>query len=306
MINNRLTDAAIESLARETNFTKRSRKIPAASFVNTLMFAEYNQCNVSLPDLTADLNQVYGIDVSKEALHKRFTTDAVCFMQALLNNLLTQQLASLKAKDLQLHFPCIKIKDSTKFSLPDNYDNAYCGYNNFSKKNGLMCLQYEYDLVSGNWLSIAITKGLRNDQQDAKETIAAITSGDLHIRDLGYITSNYLMGVVNKNAFFLNRLPAMAGVFTKKMKPLDWKEMNKKMKKTQSGSMEVDVFVYEKNLIPCRLIVEQVSDTEYTRRLQKAYAIAKSKKIGVSKLHKLKRLCCMNRDVDKFYYCEKD
>jgi hypothetical protein len=285
-INKYLSDAAIETIARETNFTKRNRKLPASCFVNALMFSEYNQCNVSLPDLTADISQVYGIDISKEAVHKKFTKQAVCFLKTLLNKLLTQQLQLSKASNLNHHFPCIKIKDSTKFSLPSHYNNTYSGYNNFSRKNGLMCMQYEYDLVSGNWLSIAITKGLRNDQRDSAETIESVTTGDLHIRDLGYITPAYLSGIVEKKAFFLNRLPAMAGVFTTGMKPLDWKKINKLL--TSTNNMEMDVLVYEKTRIPCRLIIERVSQSEYTKRLAKAYAIAKSKRLGVSELHKIK------------------
>jgi IS4 transposase len=287
-VNNYLSDASIEAIARETKFTKRNRKLPASCFVNALMFSEYNQCNVSLPDLAADISQVYCIGISKEAMHKKFTQEAVCFLKALLNKVLTQQLQLSKANNLNHHFPCIKIKDSTKFSLPSHYDNIYSGYKNFSRKNGLMCMQYEYDLVSGNWLSIAITKGLRNDQRDAAETIEFVTAGDLHIRDLGYITPTYLSGVVERKAFFLNRLPAMAGVFTNEMKPLDWKKVNQLLNSRRATSMEMDVLVYEKSRIPCRLIIERVSESEYAKRLAKANAIAKSKRIGVSELHKIK------------------
>ena len=52
-------------------------------------------------------------------------------------------------------------------------------YANFNKKNGLIAIQYEYDLVNSDWLSLDVTKELRNDQQDSKETTHAITKGDL-------------------------------------------------------------------------------------------------------------------------------
>lgn len=252
------------------------------------MFAEYSQSQVSLPDLAADISQVYGIAISKEALHKKFTPQAVHFMQALLNHLLSQQLRAAKKEGVSPHFPRVKIKDSTKFALPDHYSNAYAGYNNFSKKNGLLCLQYEYDLVSGSWLSVAITPGLRNDQKDAAETVDTITRGDLHIRDLGYITPTYLSAIAERKAFFLNRLPPMATVFTTDRVPLDWKSIHGKLKRSHTGYAELEVLLYEKNRIPCRLIIERVSEREYARRLKKANAIAKSKNMGVSELHKIK------------------
>ncbi len=130
-----------------------------------------------------------------------------------------------------------------------------------------MSLQYEYDLVSSSWLSLEMTKGLRNDQQDSKETADNITKGDLHIRDLGYITPTYLLAIVDKEAFFLNRLPPKAGVCNKAMKPLDWKKADASFRKKKLASMELDVLVYEKDKVPCRLIIEPVDNKEYCRRL---------------------------------------
>ena len=283
-----LSEQTIDRIARETDFMKRKGKVPASCFVNTLLFNENDQAHTSLPDLTADLNQVFGIDISKEAMHKKFTPEAVKFLKGLLAELLAGQLQAVADKALRLHFPQIKIKDSTKFSLPNSYGNEYKGYGNFSKTNGLICLQYEYDLVSCNWLSMQMTKGLRNDQQDSKETTGAITKGDLHIRDLGYVTPTYLSAVVSKKAFFLNRLPPKAGVFTKAMKPLDWKKTNASFKKNALTSMELDVLVYEKDKISCRLIIERVDDREYERRLKKATIRSKSSSVGMSEIYKIK------------------
>ena len=288
MMNNSLSEQTIDRIARDTGFMKRKGKVPPCCFVNTLLFNENDHAHTSLPDLTADLNQAYGIDISKEAMHKKFTAESVNFLKGLLAELLAGQLQTPADSPIALHFARIKVKDSTKFSLPDNYDNQYKGYGNFCKKNGLMSLQYEYDLVSCKWLSFDMTKGLRNDQQDSKETTGSITKGDLHIRDLGYITPTYLSAVTGKEAFFLNRLPPKAGVFTTAMKPLNWKKIDAGFKKSALACRELDVLVYEKNQIACRLIIERVNDNEYDRRLEKARASAKSRGVGVSELHKMK------------------
>jgi Transposase DDE domain len=288
LITNSLSEQAIDCVARETKFMIRKGKVPPSCFVDTLLFNENDQADISLPDLTCDLNQVYGIDVSKEAMHKKFTSEAVNFLKGLLGELLGGQLKELSKGVLPLYFPRIKIKDSTKFSLPDSYGNDYKGYGNFSKNNGLVSIQYEYDLVSGDWLSIDLTKGLRNDQQDSKETVDAITQADLHIRDLGYITPTYLSAVVDKQAFFLNRLPPNAGVFTMAMKTFDWKKTDASFRKNSLLSLEAAVIVYEKNKIPCRLIIEKVSKAEYERRLEKARKSAKSRGVGISDLYKIK------------------
>lgn len=220
-MDNSLSKQTIDRIAKDTKFMIRKVKVPKGCFLNTLLFNESYQAHTSLPDLTADLNQVYYIDSSKEAMHKKFTPASVKFPGGLLSELHCGQVKKLTDKGYSLHFPRIKIKDSTRFSLPDSYDNNYKGFGNFSKSNGLMSLQYQYDLVSGNWLSFAMTKVLRNDQQDSLETTSSITKGDLHIRDLGYITPLYLSAIVDKQAFFLNRLPPQPVVFTTEGKTPD-------------------------------------------------------------------------------------
>lgn len=287
-INQSLSSSAIEGLAKSSGFKKRSGKIPASAFLNTLMASENDQAHTSLPDLAAGLRQGFNIEVSKEAMHQKFTPEAVTFLEKVMAKILSQQLQSNAHKELGVHFPCIKVKDSTKFCIPDTYDDVYKGFGNFSGKNGLLSLQYEYDLVSGNWLSIKITPGLRNDQRDSKETISDITKGDLYIRDLGYITPTYLSAVMDKEAFFLNRLPAMAGVFLNGNKPIDWKKIDRKIRSSKLDILDLQVEVYERKKIPCRLLIEPVDQDEYNRRLKKAEAIAKSKGVGISELHKIK------------------
>lgn len=288
MINGALSEEMIEGLARSTGFVKRCGKIPAPCFVNSLLASQSSGLQTSLPDLAADINELFAIDVSKEAVHQKFTPEAVDFFKALLAKLLSTQLEIEASTDVKLHFPAIKIKDSTKFSLPFDYNGEYKGYGNFSKKNGLMSIQYEYDLVSKQWLSIEITQGLRNDQTDSRETIAAITKGDLHLRDLGYITPTYLSGVVNTEGYFLNRLPPQAGAYRINKKPINWKTIDRMMKRTNTPSIDLDVLVYEEQQIPCRLIIERVTDTEYCRRLKKAEERAKSSKVGLTDQYKLK------------------
>jgi len=252
IIDNSLSEQTIDRIAKDKKFMIRKGKVPPSCFVNTLLFNENDMANTSLPDLTADLNQVYDIDISKEAIHKKFTPACVDFFKALLQEMLGNQLLKDNiSKALPLYFPRIKIKDSIKFCLPDDYNGEYKGYGNFSIKNGLIKLQYEYDLVSSSWLSLEMTKGLRNDQKDSTEIVESITKGDLHIRDLGYITSTYLSAVVEKEAFFLSRLPPQCVVFIKPGKPIDWKKTDTYFKKYALTKLELDVMIYEKNKIPC-------------------------------------------------------
>ena len=250
------------------------------------MFSVYNQAQTSLQDITADLNQQFAIDMSKEALHKRFTPQSVKFLEALIKEQLSQQLVLSKDETLNKHFQRIKIKDSSKFSLPEIYHGDYPGFGNFSKKNGLMNLQYEYDLVSGNWSYMKLTNCRRNDQQDSKETVDLITKGDLYIRDLGYITPTYLKSVIKKEAFFINRMPSGANIYSLDKERIDWSDIHAKLNKMGTNAMEMNVLIYQKDMIQCRLVIERVSNDEYVKRLKHAKNRAKSQGVGLSDKHK--------------------
>ena len=100
-----------------------------------------------------------------------------------------------------------------------------------------------------------MTKGLRNDQKDSTETIGSITKGDLHVRDFGFLTPTYLSAVVEKEAFILNKLPPKCAVYTKPKKTIDSKKTDTYFKTHKLTSLALDVMIYEKNKIPCRLLI---------------------------------------------------
>jgi hypothetical protein len=239
------------------------------------MFSSANQATTSLPDMTADLSQQFSVDISKEGLHKKFSAEGVVFLKELLKVQLSQQVSLQEHTDLKRHFTAINIKDSSKFSLPDIYNGAYPSFGNFSKTNGLMNLQYEYDLMSGKWIVLELTSVKRNDQQDSKQTIDSLKQGGLYIRDLGYITPTYLKAVVERGAYFLNRLPPQANIYNCENKPMGWKQVTRKFKKAGMRTLDMEVLIYQRELLKCRLVIEMVTDDEYRNRLRQAECSAK-------------------------------
>ncbi len=288
VIKGNFSEELIHELASRSGFIKRSRKLSASHFLNTLMFSCCNQTTTSLPDIAADLNQQFSIDISKEGLHKKFNREAVAFLKGLVKHQLTQHFSLNTEAPLKHHFSAINIKDSSKFSLPSAFNKSYPGFGNFSKTNGLMNLQYEYDLVSGNWINLELTSAKRNDQQDSKQTIDSITKGGLYVRDLGYVTPTYLKAIIQKEASFLNRMPPQVNIYTLDKESISWKNINRKFTKTGTSALDIDVLIYEKDLIKCRLVIEPVTNEEYKKRLTHAHNSAKRHGVGISKEHKIR------------------
>lgn len=251
------------------------------------MFSCFNQANTSLPDIAADLNQQFSIEISKEAIHKKFTPQAVTFLKAMITSHISERLLRTD-EDLKKHFSAINIKDSSKFSLPSIYNGDYPGFGNFHKGQGMMNIQYEYDLLSGNWKTFELTSIKVNDQQDSKLSIGSISSGELYIRDLGYVTPIYLKAIIQKGAFFLNRLPVQAIVHTCDGKLIDWSGIDRKFKKNGIASLDIDVKVYQSEPIACRMVVERVGDQVYRNRIKHAERRARTHGFHLSEKHRVR------------------
>lgn len=240
------------------------------AFIKALIFNHLSQKETSLCKLNLDLSQNYGCKISKPALHKRFTPEAVMFLKQGLSKQLSAKLKYGFQSIQSNNFSAICIKDSTKFKLPDCFIADYPGYGHSHGKSANLSIQYEYDILSGEWNDFNCTKISRNDQLDSKETIDKIISGSLNLRDLGYVTSNYLKGVEEMDAFYLNRLPKI-GVYVKNngtFEAFNWKKIHSQMKKNNCSLKEIEVFLGPNKNIKTRLILSPVSNETVERRLR--------------------------------------
>ena len=219
-------------LARATKFIQRKSKLCAVKFLTTLMFVHQQGKNLSLIDLCGDLYAQHGLHVRKQSMQERFNEHAVAFMKSILSMLLENQLKStVKEKSLSF-FNRVRVKDSTRFTLPPSYASIYQGLGGaVANSESMISIQYEYDLLSSSTLDLRLTTGTRNDQLDAKENTHDIAENDLFIRDLGYSTLGYLQQIINGKAYFLNRLNPQASVYNteKNEEKIDFSKCQKKI-----------------------------------------------------------------------------
>ena len=285
------TNEFMNALGKGCGFIERIRKITPLYFVKTLIYSTLTQDKQSLVDMKPDFIRLNGGDISKVAIHKKFTKQSVLFLRLLLNKLITATLPPIEGIVAKNTFSCICIKDSSKYKIPISYLDEYPGYGSYGKHTALMNLQFEYDLAKGGWQCIELTKATRNDQADTKETAGRIRANGLYIRDLGYITTDYLKGVLSNNAFFLNRLPKI-GVYTFQQGqyiPLDWQALDRQMKKAGHSCYEKEVYIGEKERIKCRLVIMPVPKDVTRERIRKAAMGGKRKKgYQLSKEYKIK------------------
>lgn len=270
---------------------QRKSRLTASRFVDLLLFADQKLDQVSLNDLVGDFNEQYGTSISKQGLQERFNDKAVAFLTSLLQSTLERKITCLNSSEqlfFSNYFKRIKIKDSTRFALPEQYAHVYKGHGGVCSP-AQISIQFEYDLLSGHVIDLALTSAVRNDQQDSKETLDMIEQGELVIRDLAYAGKEYLSHIENVGAYYLNRLNQRWHTFDHEDARIDFTTILKKINKNQLQYYEQEVYIkYGKKTMKTRLIASKVPQQVYEKRIKDATMAAKSKGYNISQEYKVK------------------
>ena len=223
-----LTGESIEEIARATGFVKRKSLLTGNRILELLL----NNCLagnlLSLTDLAIDFESYYGDAITKQGIDGRFNACTVTFLKGVLSHMMTKQSVLLTGQNKKSPFTSFRIKDSSRFKLPDEYADVYKGFDGAAKARSAISIQHEFDLLTGKFLDLKLTSACRNDQQDSKESIGTINQENLFIRDLGYITTTFLSNVSENNAFFLNRLPTQMCVYDDTGEKINFKKVLRK------------------------------------------------------------------------------
>lgn len=266
-------------MARECGFCRRERVINIYDFFKMLLHcANLQQCS-SLSYMSSFLEIEHNTKVSKEAINKRFTENCVQFVEAVWGEVLKERYKDFLCSygdNIFRSFNRVRIKDSTKFQLPDAMKADFPGTGGCASAAGVS-IQFEYDIKSGTILYLKICPGTMNDHQDAADTCLDVERDDLIIRDLGYFSRDVLRVFVEKGAYFLSRLDSQTVVVEKKgRKRLNFDKLYKDMQKGGIIRKEITVLIGSSNQLEVRLIVELVPDCVYEQRLRHFIAYRQS------------------------------
>jgi hypothetical protein len=277
----------LSNLARESGFLQRQSKLKPEEFVDTLISSGLDHSQLSLQECCNDLAQQRQKSLSKVALHNRFNENSLKFLKSILADQIASRLPIGEADTLQ-PFTKVLIADSSKFSIPTRYIKDYPGFGGWKNGSALMNIQYAFDLKEGNWENLELTKATQNDQSHSKSTLNDIKRGELHIRDLGFVTTGYLARIVSEKAFFLNRLhPRFKTVRCDTGKAIGWTKLYQEMQDNRDAHFTTNIIIGTgKEAFQCRLIAVPVACKVWSERIRKSEKHAKSKGVSLSKEYK--------------------
>lgn len=309
MLRSNLSEDLLEYLAVKSGFKVRSSKITPLVFMDLLLYsASLNSDTYTLSQMGSYSFGTLGVRISKQSIDNRFNASAQSFVKAVLSHLIKNYISVPLEPSFFSHFARVRIKDSTKFILPDFLADYYKGNGGtvHTSRAGIS-IQFEYDIKTSSITDLSLTDGRRNDITDAKETLDDILADDLLIRDLGYCSLGVMESVKARGAFFLFRLMPSTTVLDGNGKKMDFKKIYRKMKKNGLPCMEVKAFVGARNKMEVRLSITVVSDEIYNRRLDRLEKSNKRRKDKTSEESKIRlRLTMFITNVPQEILSAKD
>ena len=280
--------------ARASGFYKRKSKVSPPVFFDLLMYDVDTGRSKSLNQLAIETMSEHDIGVTKQGIDKKFNEHTLMFLKRLIEKQLLVELDNQIEAGWLSSFNRVTIKDGTRFELPEEYQDYLPGSGGSASKAGA-CLQFEFNIKSGQVIDLNLTPANRPDAKDALEVLDTVAKNDLVIRDLGYFVLDSLSNISEKEAYYISRFNPQMCVFEMKrglLKRLNFKTLYSQMTKSRLVRICKYVWIGSKVKMPLRMIFELLPDQVYEQRVRK---IQKShNKKGRSLSEEYKFLCRFN------------
>jgi len=268
-----------------TGFIQRVRAFTGATFAQTMILGQMQEGEIAMSDVATFARQV-GVNVSAQAIDKRFTKKTATFFQELLNATFTQVVAAdAVAIPLLGRFSEVIVEDSTTQSLPDELEEIWrgCGNATESAKSAFK-VQVRMDLLRGGLKGQALTDGRVPDTKSPLR-LNRRQRRSIRIVDLGYFDTHQFQKEGEAEEYWISRLKVGGSlqIFDEAGNLLDLCEVLR----TYAGhtSYECSIQVSATTRLPARLIAYPVPEevaikrrTSHERKAQK-HSRKPSKKI---------------------------
>ena len=193
----------VDAIAKETGFIVRKRTVTANDFLSLLFQFHGNLMDCSLQELCTKLVVEQEISVSRTAIDKKFTPEAVQFLRRLIGELfLTQLQLQPLAHALAEEWPfaSIRILDSTAAPVPDHLKARARKTRQTSAK-----IQYEFDVLTGRFTFFHLDLDNTNDTVMGRKRIPFLDEKELCLQDLGYFHFQAFEEIQQNDSYFLTR-----------------------------------------------------------------------------------------------------
>ncbi len=202
----RVLQEEADKAGETTGFIKRVRAFTGATFAQTMILGQMQLGEVSLSDL-AQFARYMKVNVSSQAIDKRFDEKAVAFFAEVLNAAFTQVVAADPvAIPLLSRFSQVIVEDSSTFSLPDVLLALWegCG-GQYQGTLSAFKVHVRWDLLSGSLTNVALGPGKLPDSRSPFK-LNRRQRRSLRIADLGYFDTEVFEQESAAGEYWLSRV----------------------------------------------------------------------------------------------------
>lgn len=258
-VKNIFSSDTLNAFAKETKFIQRKRKITAQDFLfHHLTLVSDKEC--SLTDVAEEFFESKQIDVTKQAIHKKYKEHATHFIQKVLAALMdftVETQIPLKAIPFVQRVMTV---DSSGFKLNQEFAEMFPGSRN--QKAGLK-LQTMMNVVTNKLYSLDVRRAQENDQSYI-QYMEHIKPQDLSINDLGYFRVASFKEIQEKGAFFLSRFLKSTAVYCLDKTKFD---LETHLQKTKENKVDRTILLGAAKL-SCRIVALRLPPDAYQQRLK--------------------------------------
>lgn len=258
----------LDRWAKETGFCERIRKLMPYDFLVLMSFGQLAMKHPSLAGMVTAIDA----NISRVALHYRFSAAAAAFLLKCLQFVLHQKLSCIGQINTKLLRPFgrVLLVDSSSWNVSEKLQTVMPGSGGSASAANCK-LQTLYDYKSGQLDFLDLTAGTVPDNRYTDNLPNMLQQDDLLLSDLGYFKLMTFAAIIAKGAFFLTRLLVRTTIKNPGTKKNI--DLLKHLARLQSNTCEMDVLMGggKSPEVACRLIALRVNEpiaNERRRRLK--------------------------------------
>jgi len=231
-----------------------------------------------LCDLLVDLNPQ--AEMTPQALHQRFNSYAVTYLQEVFQLALRQQLEPICNRlpfGALAPFGRVLLEDSTQCRFHAKLATTFKGSGGSASPSAVK-IDLIYDVLHHSVLEMHLSNGTAADQGRALAIIPHLRPDDLVLRDLGYLSLESLRQIEARDAWYLSRFSKGVEVYLEAAAHAPALLVVEHLQRYSRDESVIDLPVYiGHERVPCRLLAYRLPDRVVQERRRKALEEARKK-----------------------------
>jgi hypothetical protein len=268
-----------DRIAKETGFIQREVKVTGSNFAGVLVFGFLNKPKMSYRQMSQS-GALSGLQITAQGLEQKFSERSAKFMQAMLEQAVSQLIKTSLGQDIELlnRFQRIHIQDGSVMGLPDTCVGIWQGVRPNNKKGcSAVKLHVSLEYKSGQVSGPALANGREHDQK-SPFFHQTLQPGELRITDLGFFNLDQLEKDIQAGSFWIIRYKNDVILYENDT------ELNLAsfLKKQPNDIVDIPIQLGQTRYLPCRLIAIRADEQTAAERVRKLRENARKKRKPLS------------------------